>query len=1479
MQNESGSLFEDMRISPSFQIIAVALSLVSSQVARAEFTPVLSEIMASNDSVLADEDGEFPDWIEIQNVGTTAGNLEGWFLTDDAGNLTRWAFPPVPLAPSEFVIVFASKKNRASADAELHANFKLSGDGEFLALVAADGITSSSAFDPAYPQQFADVSYGLGPDGATTGYFTEPTPGTQNGQPGRSPVAPVEFNPGSQVFTTSLQVALSTPTDGTTIFYTTDGTEPSASNGSVYTAPITIAATTEIRARAQFSNEEAGSVITSSYGTVTGARDGNQASPMWGQFITPDIGAAGGPHGTLYLQSLSYQAADDGTRATGEVYLHAYTTFSTSGGGAVTGIGGFTAASTSTVNLGAIGGDGTLTWDFAGNDAFDGATSYMFVASTSPTEVTFADTSSLVGAAYALDVGDLYAGGDSLRGNGNNSGWDQHFEATFNTSTAPEQAGASTRRLYVKLAPDTQTFTSPLPIVVLDNSGAGSVPRRNSSTGPNGNDGSGVIQVPRQPVLMAIYERDGSGQASPADVPAIVSYAGLRVRGSSSASLAKKPFSLETWQDGEFENPQDIAPFGMPPESDWVLYAPTETFGGNRYDRPLLHNSFIYQLSNEIGRYAARTQFVELFLNTGGGELSMADYAGIYILMEKVKRGGDRIDFRKLSQDGTEGGWMINADRMDPLPIGGVGTPRHFHTPGPNQILQTANDSPFGVRNIDDRPEFYHSFFNFESPGGYSINRAQRVAIERTMNYFEDALYGPDWTDPALGYAAWIDVDNFIDHFILHNLTKNQDAFVLSTWLYRTGPSDKLNFGPVWDFDRGYTTSPTNTNPAANLLWAANRMWFPRLFADIDFEQKYIDRWQELRDGAFATTHLHEIIDTQKAEITEAVALRNGTANWPGKVAAMKNWLADRCAAIDAQFVPRPEFIREGGGVPVDFEVVMRGTSGTTIYYTVDGTDPRLPGGGISPRARSFDGGVIDTSLVTFGTECRYFIPTDDSLGQTWTGDPDSFDDGAWSLATPGLGWENTETGTLVPAITTDIKSQMKGTNASGYFRWRFDFDNAERINALLLRVSIDDGFVAYLNGTWIGDFNAPDPSLWNSAANGTRRDTTVLSTPIEIDASAFKSAVRNGSNTLAIQGMNTDREGLDFLIDAALEVNHSLVASSLVLIESSAITARALDGTEWSGPSTATFVVGRTPADSSNLVVSEIMYNPPGPNAAEIAAGILDGDQFEYIELLNISAGEIDLSGVAFINGIDFTFPVGPSSILQPGERILVVKNVAAFELRYGVGPGDRIAGEFANDFNLRNSGEHIELVDVIGIPIRDFSYDDKAPWPGAADNGGFSIVLDLPNVNPDHNLPGSWRSSAVLGGSPGSSDTQPFAGDPQADNDGDGLPRLLEHALASSDDDPTSGPDAIGFSVESFTIADVTDDHLVFAFRRNLTAEGIRYTVEHSSDLLGWEAGGAILIDEHNLGDGTAIVRYRNLAPLSESRRGFLRLRIDLE
>ena len=122
--------------------------------------PVIAEFMAKNDATLQDEDGDWSDWIEIRNNGDAAVDLESWYLTDDAAELNRWNFPDVALAPGEQLIVFASGKDRTIPGAELHADFKLDGDGEYLALVGPDDATVRQEFSPAYPPQVADVSYG-----------------------------------------------------------------------------------------------------------------------------------------------------------------------------------------------------------------------------------------------------------------------------------------------------------------------------------------------------------------------------------------------------------------------------------------------------------------------------------------------------------------------------------------------------------------------------------------------------------------------------------------------------------------------------------------------------------------------------------------------------------------------------------------------------------------------------------------------------------------------------------------------------------------------------------------------------------------------------------------------------------------------------------------------------------------------------------------------------------------------------------------------------------------------------------------------------------------------------------------------------------------------------------------------------------------------------------------------------------------------
>src|SRR5262245_37796617 len=121
----------------------------------------ITEFMAANKKGRMDQDRQFSDWIEIYNAGATSANLEGWHLTDKRSDLTRWTFPAVTLAPNNYLVVFASQKNRRRPGGELHTNFKLNTSGDYLALVKPDGITVASEFAPAYPLQIPDVSYGL----------------------------------------------------------------------------------------------------------------------------------------------------------------------------------------------------------------------------------------------------------------------------------------------------------------------------------------------------------------------------------------------------------------------------------------------------------------------------------------------------------------------------------------------------------------------------------------------------------------------------------------------------------------------------------------------------------------------------------------------------------------------------------------------------------------------------------------------------------------------------------------------------------------------------------------------------------------------------------------------------------------------------------------------------------------------------------------------------------------------------------------------------------------------------------------------------------------------------------------------------------------------------------------------------------------------------------------------------------------------
>ena len=141
---------------------------------------VINEFLADNEATLLDGDGDASDWIEVYNAVPHAVDLSGWALTDDADELQKWLFPPgTMLSPGGYLVVFASGKGGAGPGHELHTNFRLSSAGEYLGLVAPDGVTIVSEYAPHYPGQFPDISYGIGLDSSLQ-YFSVPTPGGPN---------------------------------------------------------------------------------------------------------------------------------------------------------------------------------------------------------------------------------------------------------------------------------------------------------------------------------------------------------------------------------------------------------------------------------------------------------------------------------------------------------------------------------------------------------------------------------------------------------------------------------------------------------------------------------------------------------------------------------------------------------------------------------------------------------------------------------------------------------------------------------------------------------------------------------------------------------------------------------------------------------------------------------------------------------------------------------------------------------------------------------------------------------------------------------------------------------------------------------------------------------------------------------------------------------------------------------------------------
>jgi len=360
---------------------------------------------------------------------------------------------------------------------------------------------------------------------------------------------------------------------------------------------------------------------------------------------------------------------------------------------------------------------------------------------------------------------------------------------------------------------------------------------------------------------------------------------GIEIRGASSTMFDKKGFGIET-RDSLGDN-NNVSLLGMPSENDWVLHGPYA-------DKSLLRNFVTYHIGNELGHYTPKVRFCELFLDD--------QYWGVYVLMEKIKRDNNRVDIAKLSPtdtlgDDLTGGYIFKIDRdMGP---------------------ENGWFSPYG-----------YGYYAYHHPKSEDLHPLQKSYIQNHFNAFENRMASANYNNPITGYPAWIDVPSFIDYMMIQEITRNIDAYRLSTFMYKDKDSNggKIHAGPIWDYNLGYGNADFCDNGLYH-GWAFqyNQICgspFPyfwgKLVNDAVFRDDFNCRWQELRSNVLNTDTIHHFIDSM-ALILDDAQVRNfekwnilGTYVWPNayigqtydqEINYLKNWISQRLAWMDLNMI------------------------------------------------------------------------------------------------------------------------------------------------------------------------------------------------------------------------------------------------------------------------------------------------------------------------------------------------------------------------------------------------------------------------------------------------------------------------------------------------------------------------------------------------------------------------------------------------
>lgn len=935
---------------------------------------ILSEVMAVNDQTLADARSETSDWIELFNQSAAPVSLDGWALTDDSRNLRQWIFPEVTIGPGAHLVVFASGRDQRDPARELHTNFSLSAEGEFLALSDAEGIVVS-AFAPRLPPQVGDVSYGppmevaakkLVAAGSTARYLVPTSDdlgnawrdlGFDDAAWGSGPTG-IGFDataerPLADLIATDVGEAVADT--ATSVFvripFTADAADVSLplllrmqyNDGYVaFLNGVEVARGNFRSTTLRYSSRASTSRSPEDTRTVEEVRI-SAGSAASGSALQPG-------QNILAIHLLRYRNTDLDMLLVPELE-----------GLRVTSVGlgtpgYFTEPTPGWPNGGSVlsGLTGPPTFSFP-SGAYGAAISLELIPPSADAEIRYSlDARDPTVASPLYTVPITVDRGVCVRAR------------AFRPGLVPSAVAAET---YILVDSQVLSFTSNIPVVFCSTVSATRPATATTppSPAPIGNNCGGGAYYPG---YFMIFSPEDDGRSRITEAPDVAELAGFRKRGSSTCGRPKFSFNVEVKVSLDPDNvglttdplgrAKDMEIFGMSDDADWVMYGPYN------FDRALMRNAIAYWMSREVGPWAAKTRFVECFFANGtAGPVRMNQYFGVYVFMERCKQHPDRIDVEPLGPlDNAEpevaGGYALKRDRI-----------------GAGEVSTSAGGYDSLVFVYPRLP-----------------TAQQRAWITSYMNRAIASL------TPNIGSQAdsdLIDVREWLDHHILNWYPKNVDAFRLSGYMYKRRDG-LMVMGPVWDYDRTMGCSdddraaePTGWNnrtsgDGGTLYFQAGGLgsWYSKLFNNVPptgndpWAKAYRARWRELRSGPLETAHILAKIDEWAAELSEA-GVRNFTrwpetrprfANLQGEVNHLKNWLSQRADWIDSQFVEPPALTPPGGMVAVGTQVTLAASEGQ-IYYTLDGTDPKTAAGGLGPSAVLYSGPIVVTENVKVSTRLR----------------------------------------------------------------------------------------------------------------------------------------------------------------------------------------------------------------------------------------------------------------------------------------------------------------------------------------------------------------------------------------------------------------------------------------------------------------------------------------------------------------------------